>query len=96
VADGRAVVLKVLDAKHTRPRDVDRLRNELELGRLLKGLAVVEPLAVSSYQGLPALELEDFHGDSLDRLAGKPMPIGAFLGWRSRSRASWPTSTAVG
>ena len=82
VADGRVIVLKVLDAKHTHPRDVDRLRNEYELGRTLKGLAVVEPLALSSYQGLPALELEDFHGSSLDRLAGEPMPLGVF----SRSR----------
>ncbi len=79
VADGAAVVLKVLDANHTRPRDVDRLRSEYELGPTLKGLAVVEPLAFSSFQGLPALELEDFHGESLERIAGKPMPIGAFL-----------------
>ena len=64
------VVLKVLDPKHSRPRDVDRLRNEYELGRTLKGLAVVEPLALSSFEGLPALELEDFHGGSLDRLVG--------------------------
>jgi predicted ATPase/signal transduction histidine kinase/tRNA A-37 threonylcarbamoyl transferase component Bud32 len=73
------VVLKVLDPKHSRPRDVDRLRNEFELGPALKGLAVIEPLALSSFQGLPALELEDFHGDSLDRLVGQPMPIDAFL-----------------
>ena len=77
--DGRALVLKVLDPKHSRPRDVDRLRNEYEVGRTLKGLAVVEPLALSSFEGQPALELEDFRGVSLDRLMGQPMPIEAFL-----------------
>ena len=77
--DGRALVLKVLDPKHSRPRDVDRLRNEYEVGRTLKGLAVVEPLALSSFEGQPALELEDFQGVSLDRLMGQPMPIAAFL-----------------
>jgi predicted ATPase/signal transduction histidine kinase len=73
------VVLKVLDPEHTRPRDVDQLRNEYELGPTLKGLAAVEPLALSSFQGLPALELEDFHGVSLAELVGEPMPIGDFL-----------------
>jgi predicted ATPase/signal transduction histidine kinase/tRNA A-37 threonylcarbamoyl transferase component Bud32 len=79
VSDGRVVVLKVLDPKFTRPRDVDRLRNEYELGRTLKGLAVIEPLAFASFQGQPALELEDFHGSSLDRFVGEPMPLGVFL-----------------
>ena len=79
MVDGRALVLKVLDAKHSRPRDVDRLRNEYELGRTLKGLAVVEPLALSSFHGQPALELEDFDGGSLAALLGKPMPTEAFL-----------------
>jgi predicted ATPase/signal transduction histidine kinase/tRNA A-37 threonylcarbamoyl transferase component Bud32 len=79
VADGQIIVLKVLDPKHARPRDVDRLRNEYDLGKTLKGLAVVEPLAFSSFQGLPALELEDFQGTSLDRLLGEPMPLAVFL-----------------
>jgi predicted ATPase/signal transduction histidine kinase/tRNA A-37 threonylcarbamoyl transferase component Bud32 len=79
LADGRVVVLKVLNPEHTHPQDVDRLRNEYELGRTLNGLAVVEPRAFTSYQGLPALELEDFHGSSLDRLAREPMPLGVFL-----------------
>ena len=30
VADGRVVVLKVLDPKHTHPRDVDRLRKDMD------------------------------------------------------------------
>ena len=89
-------MLKVLDPKHNRPRDVDRLRNEYELGRTLKGLAVVEPLALSSFQGLPALELEDFDGESLDRLVGhadadRRLPRRWRCGWPPRS----PTSTGA-
>ena len=87
IVDGRAVILKVLDPKHNRPREVDRLRNEYELGRTLKGLAVVEPLALSSFQGLPALELEDFHAQPLDRFVGHPMPIDVFLGLAARVAA---------
>jgi len=87
IVDGRAVILKVLDPKHNRPREVDRLRNEYELGRTLKGLAVVEPLALSSFQGLPALELEDFRAQPLDRFVGRPMPIDVFLGLAPRVAA---------
>jgi predicted ATPase/signal transduction histidine kinase/tRNA A-37 threonylcarbamoyl transferase component Bud32 len=78
-ADGQTVILKVLDAKHSRPRDAERLRNEYELGSLLKGLAVVEPLALASFDGLPALELENFQDGALDRIVGRPMPIEPFL-----------------
>jgi predicted ATPase/signal transduction histidine kinase/tRNA A-37 threonylcarbamoyl transferase component Bud32 len=78
------VVLKVLDPKRSRPRDVDQLRHEYEIGQSLKGLGIVEPLALSTYQGLPALELEAFAGESLDRLVGQPMPIAGFLALASR------------
>jgi predicted ATPase/signal transduction histidine kinase/tRNA A-37 threonylcarbamoyl transferase component Bud32 len=79
VADGKPIVLKVLDAKHSRPRDVDRLRHENALGATLSGLAVVTPLALTSFEGLPALELEDFRGASVDRLLTRPVPIDTFL-----------------
>jgi len=79
VVDGRAVVLKVLDPRTSRPRDLERLRNEYEVGRMLKGLAVIEPLALSTFEGLPALELEDFQDGSLERFIGEPMAIGVFL-----------------
>jgi predicted ATPase/signal transduction histidine kinase/tRNA A-37 threonylcarbamoyl transferase component Bud32 len=87
VADGRAVVLKVLDPRTSRPRDVDRLRNEYELGRMLKGLAVIEPLALSSFEGLPALELEDFQDGSLERFVGERMGIDVFLRLAARVAA---------
>ena len=86
-------MLKVLTAEHSSPQDVDRLRNEFELGRTLKGLPIVEPLALSTFQGLPALELEEFRGVPLDRLGSVPMPVevscASPCGWLTR----WPIST---
>jgi predicted ATPase/signal transduction histidine kinase len=77
--DGRPITLKVLNPGHCRPEDRERLRRELDIGRSLAGADVVEPLALSSADGLPALELEPFAGRSLDRLAGEPMPFELFL-----------------
>src|SRR4051812_10885591 len=77
--DGRPVVLKVLDAKHCLSADIDRLRNEFDLGRVLEGLAGVEPLALTTFEGLPALELTSFAGAPLDQLVGVPMPLEPLL-----------------
>lgn len=79
-ADGRPVVLKVLDPQRSRPKDLERLQNEFEIGRLLDSTAVVKPLALETYQGMPALVLEDFGGRSLgELLGGTPMPMDRFL-----------------
>ncbi|XYH93660.1 AAA family ATPase [Sorangium sp. So ce1128] len=79
-ADGCSVVLKVLDPQRSRPKDLERLKNEFEIGRLLDSTAVVKPLALETYQGMPALVLEDFGGRSLDELlGGTPMPMDRFL-----------------
>ncbi|QSQ27659.1 AAA family ATPase [Pyxidicoccus parkwayensis] len=78
-SDGRAILLKVLEPEHSRPEDLERLRKEYEVGRALAGLAVVEPLALSTFEGRPALELDDFPGAPLEKLVGTPMPVGAFL-----------------
>ncbi|WP_437974225.1 ATP-binding sensor histidine kinase [Sorangium sp. So ce295] len=79
-ADGRSVVLKVLDPQRSRPKDLERLQNEFEIGRLLDSTAVVKPLALETYQGMPALVLEDFDGRSLgELLGGTPMPMDRFL-----------------
>lgn len=77
--DGRAILLKVLEPEHSRPQDLERLRKEYEVGRALAGLAVVEPLALSTFEGRPALEFEDFPGAPLEKLVGAPMPVGDFL-----------------
>jgi predicted ATPase/signal transduction histidine kinase len=76
--DGRPVILKVLGREH-RPRDARRLQNEYDLGRLLDTTAVVRPLALGTYQGMPALVLEDWGGVPLDRLLGSPMEPRTFL-----------------
>jgi predicted ATPase/signal transduction histidine kinase/tRNA A-37 threonylcarbamoyl transferase component Bud32 len=79
-ADGCSVVLKVLDPQRSRPKDLERLQNEFEIGRLLDSTAVVKPLALETYQGMPALVLEDFGGRSLgELLGGAPMPMDRFL-----------------
>ena len=78
-ADGRPVILKVLDPRRSRPRDIERLKHEYEIGKMLDSGAAVKPLALETYQGMPALILEDFGGQSLDRLLGTPMAVDRFL-----------------
>jgi predicted ATPase/signal transduction histidine kinase len=77
--DGRRVVLKVLDAPHLLPEDLERLKHEFELRQVLQGLPAVEPLALSMLDEFPALELEDFAGASLERLVGTPLSVQDFL-----------------
>jgi predicted ATPase/signal transduction histidine kinase len=78
-ADGRRVVLRVLDATHPFAENLERLKHELELRPTLQGLPAVEPLALSSLDGLPALELEDFAGEPLERLVAEPLSVQDFL-----------------
>ncbi|WP_437301240.1 sensor histidine kinase [Sorangium sp. So ce426] len=78
-ADGLPVVLKVLDPRRSRPQDVDRLKHEYAIGKLLGHEAVVAPLALETHDGLPALVLEDFGGEPLDHLIGAPMNPARFL-----------------
>jgi serine/threonine protein kinase len=78
-ADERPVVLKVLDPRRSRPKDLEQLKREYEIGRLFDTPAVVRPLALETYQGMPALVLEASGGRSLDRLLGAPMPMDRFL-----------------
>jgi predicted ATPase/signal transduction histidine kinase len=78
-ADGRPVVLKVLDPQRCRARDVERLKHEFEIGRLLDTPAVVMPLAIETHHGMPVLVLEDFGGRCLADLLGAPMPLDRFL-----------------
>jgi hypothetical protein len=76
--DGRRVVLKVLAPDH-RAHHRKRLKQELEIGRALGERAAVRPLALETFEGLPALVLEDFGGQPLDRALGTPMEVGHFL-----------------
>ncbi|MDC0676284.1 sensor histidine kinase [Sorangium atrum] len=78
-ADGCPVILKVLDPRRSRPKDIERLKHEYAIGKALSHEAIVAPLALETYEGLPALVVEDFGGESLDRLLGAPMKVDRFL-----------------
>ncbi len=84
LADGRPVVLKVLDPRRCRRQHLEQLQRELEIGTLLGIPAVVRPLALETHRGTPALVLEDFGGRSLDGLLGAPMDIEPFLALATR------------
>jgi predicted ATPase/signal transduction histidine kinase/tRNA A-37 threonylcarbamoyl transferase component Bud32 len=78
-SDRLSVILKVLDPKRCRPKDLDRQRSEYEIGQTLGIPAVAKPLALEMYQGLPMLIIEDFGGQPLDSLLGVPFPLERFL-----------------
>jgi hypothetical protein len=51
--DHRPVVLKVLDRRRSRPRDLEQLKQEYELGKELDTSAAVKSLALETYDGMP-------------------------------------------
>ncbi|NUP07017.1 MAG: AAA family ATPase [Polyangiaceae bacterium] len=77
--DHLPVILKVIDPRRHRPKDRERLKNEYEIEKSLDGRLVVRPLALDTYEGMPALVFPDLGGQSLDRLLGAPMEIPRFL-----------------
>src|SRR5262245_1423079 len=80
VSDGKPVVIKVLAPQH-RPHHFERLKNEYEIAKDLNVPTVVRPFAVETYQGRPALVMEDFGGESLDRQLGVPVLVERALRW---------------
>jgi predicted ATPase/signal transduction histidine kinase len=78
-ADHVPIILKVLEPSRTGPKGLVRQRREFEVGRSLHLPTVVRPLALETYQGLPALVLEDFGGEPLDRAFPGPVPVETFL-----------------
>src|SRR5919198_2399884 len=87
-ADHAPVILKVLDPRRSRVTALDRQRLEYEIGRTLALPSVARPLALDSYEGLPALVIEDFGGQPLERLLDAPMPLGQFLALAIRIAAA--------
>jgi predicted ATPase/signal transduction histidine kinase/tRNA A-37 threonylcarbamoyl transferase component Bud32 len=73
------VILKVLDPRHSRPRDLAQLKNEYALGTSLDTEAVVKPLSLEIDCERPTLVLADFGGEPLSRLLGVPMALDRFL-----------------
>ncbi len=78
-SDRISVILKVLDPKKCRLKDLDHQRNEYEIGRTLGSPSVARPLALEMHQGMPMLIIEDFGGQPLDGLLGAPFPVERFL-----------------
>ena len=78
-SDRRRVVLKVLDPQTHQDRELERLRNEVEVAGDLDQAGVLRPLMLVTHDGLPALVSEDFAGVPLEGLLGKPLAIGRFL-----------------
>ena len=78
ISDGRPVVIKVLTPRH-RPEHLTWLKNEYEIGMALNIPTAVRPLALTTYEGRPALIMEDFGGESLERMLAAPMAVGQFL-----------------
>ncbi|WP_437996950.1 AAA family ATPase [Sorangium sp. So ce185] len=77
--DERPVILKVLASKHPHPRDIARLQHEREICCELTPRAAVRCLEITTFEGAPALVVEDFGGVSLASLLGAPMRLGQFL-----------------
>src|SRR5215468_5873507 len=73
------VILKVLDPRRSRPRDLAQLKNEYALGTSLDTEAVVKPLSLEIDREMPTLVLADFGGEPLSRLLGVPMALDRFL-----------------
>ena len=83
-SDRQTILLKVSSPAHCGAEDIAQLVNELEIGRALQGAAVLAPVAMTTFEGRPALELRDSRAIPLEALLGAPMPVGAFLDLASR------------
>jgi predicted ATPase/signal transduction histidine kinase len=79
IGDGLLVVIKALDSRGCRPKDIETLRHEYEIGTSLDLRATVKPLALEAHEGMLALVFEDFGGQPLDRLIAGPMAMERFL-----------------
>ncbi|MDQ3365249.1 MAG: AAA family ATPase [Myxococcota bacterium] len=77
-ADGVPIILKVARAEAGGVVGAD-LERELAIARQLDTPAVVKAHALTTFEGQPALMLEDGGGRSLDRLLGARLPIDTFL-----------------
>ncbi|WP_434425885.1 sensor histidine kinase [Nannocystis pusilla] len=77
--DHRRVVLEVADPRHDHGEAAARLKQEYEATQALHSPAIVRPLALDTFEGMPALVLADGGGEPLEHLIGGPMPAESFL-----------------
>ena len=78
LSDGEPVVLKMLQGGNLPPETLARFRREFEITHSLNSankdvdvLGVIRALGYQTLMGRPAIVLEDFAGDSLDRFKGR-------------------------
>ncbi|MBF0423937.1 MAG: serine/threonine-protein kinase PknK [Magnetococcales bacterium] len=81
LADGEAVVLKVINRHYPEPEALARFRQEYEMTRSLEKEGVVQVFTLEPYQNGLAIVMEDFGARSLDKylLEGGAMEVGQFL-----------------
>ncbi len=78
--DSQPVVIKTLQPEYATPENSGRLKHEYEISRDLDIDGVVKAVGLESYDGLPALILEDFGGVSLkSRIPPEGMALAEFL-----------------
>ena len=77
--DGALFLLEILDPSRCSQRDVDSLGNALDIASSLESKAVVKPLALGRYRGLPALLHENFEGEACGGERAGPMQLEPFL-----------------
>jgi len=74
-----SVLVAVPAGEYASPATLARLEHEYALAEQLDPRWAVRPLALARHRGRTVLVLDDPGGELLDRLLGKPMPVGAFL-----------------
>lgn len=82
LSDGEPVVLKILNGANIFPETLARFKREFEITRSLNSEdinGVIRALAYQTLNNIPAIVLEDFGGDSLDRFKGKLWSPAEFL-----------------
>ncbi|MDF2693949.1 MAG: hypothetical protein K0S65_2332, partial [Labilithrix sp.] len=77
--DRLPVLLKTFAGRQPHPKDIARLDNEYRITSQLDSPAVVRPIALEMRDGGATLVLEDFGGEPLEALLGRPMDIDLFL-----------------
>ncbi|MEW5861855.1 MAG: AAA family ATPase [Cyanobacteriota bacterium] len=72
--DQQPLVFKLIRNNYPNPKDIGRIKNEYEIIKALNTKGVVRSLGIENYKNGFALVLEDFGGQSLDKvIAAKPM-----------------------
>jgi predicted ATPase/signal transduction histidine kinase/CheY-like chemotaxis protein len=77
--DAQSILLEVLNPEHCHGDLFGLLAKPLEIATALGSAPVLTPLGMSTFEGRPALEVEDTRATPLDSSLAAPWPVGAFL-----------------